>query len=608
MGYGDGTVTPLSRGSAGDVSAPSVLQQIQPTAQQIAEAIASVLDIEVTIVDDTLVRIAGTGDHRNTIGQPITGQSLYRSAISNCKEFVVTDVSTDQKCSTCSSHRFCKELATLCCPIVASSGVIGVIGLMAFSPERQRDILGKIDDLLPFIRRMADLIAAKAAENDRINQLLMLKNQLETVLNFIAEGIIAIDAAARITSINDAARKMLRVRESDVIGIPIADVFPGTPIPDVLPGKVGFANREVNVWQNGRHLHYFITARPMISEGRIPGVVASFRPVEWSAPAVMETAAGATFDTMIGGSPTMAAIKREARKAAETASTVLIIGESGTGKDILAQAIHMDSARRGKPFVAVNCAAIPEHLLESELFGYEEGSFTGARKGGKAGKFQSADGGTLFLDEIGDMPLALQAKMLRVLQEKVVEPVGSLRRIAVNVRIIAATNRDLADLMAAGKFRDDLYYRLNVFPLSLPPLRDRDGDVLELAAAFLEKYATAYGKPLQSLSPEARRILGRYSWPGNIRELENAIECAVIRSSGTVLTAENLPIRSGPARAVDLPEAPPPAPLPDCPERGAILEALDRFGTSVKGKQEAARHLGMGVATLYRKIKKYDLA
>lgn len=596
----------------------SLLQQIQVTTQQIAEAIAGVLDIEVTIVDDELVRIAGTGYHYQTIGTRIEGKSMYQSVLTSKKEYVMSDVHTDGECSTCERKAICRELAELCCPILIGAKVIGVIGLIAFSPERQQELRHKNQRLLTFIRQMAELIAAKAVEVDSLNRAVLLKNQLETVVNFISEGILAIDHTAKIISMNYSAEKMLGVKAKDFIGFYINEVFPGTPIPDVLRDGNEFSNREVSIWQRGRHHHYRVNAKPMLIDGVIHGVVASF----WSVGSKADQAAGAsmvgpkgTFDDIIGTSRVFQEIKNEAQKAAVTNSTVLIVGGSGTGKEMFAQAIHNASGRAERPFVAINCAAIPENLLESELFGYQEGSFTGARKGGKPGKFQLADGGTLFLDEVGDMPLLLQSKILRVLQEKTVEPVGGLRSYSIDVRVIAATNQPLEQLVKAGKFREDLYYRLNVFPLLLPPLNERPGDILELIQYFLVQYSRENGGAFKKLSPQARDALLRYSWPGNVRELENALECGMIRSSGEEIQENDLPQRllaSGDSLKRTCQEE-------DYAQQGAeiiktvtererIKAELARYGTTVAGKQQAAKSLGIGIATLYRKLRKYEIS
>ena len=307
------------------------------------------------------------------------------------------------------------------------------------------------------------------------------------------------------------------------------------------------------------------------------------------------------FETIVAEAPEMRAALRLATQVAATDATVLILGESGTGKELIARAIHEGSARRGGPFVKVDCAALPEGLLESELFGHEKGAFTDAAAE-KPGRFELAHGGTLFLDEVGELPQSLQAKLLRVLQERAFERVGGTRTISVDVRILAATNRDLAKALKGGQFREDLYYRLNVVPILVPPLRRRPEDILPLAAHFLQRFGARYGKVVPGLSPEAAALLRRYSWPGNVRELEHAIERAVILWERGVIGPEEL--------AVDLMAVASDG-LPD--QELMTLEELEReyirrVLRRVRGhKSRAARILGINRKTLLEKRKRYGL-
>lgn len=580
----------------------SQLASIQNTVQQIAEAISSVLEMEVTIVDENLVRMAGTGYYRENIGERILSvNSIYRQVLEQGSEYVTGDVKTSDACEACERHATCMELAHLCCPIFLGKEVIGVVGLIAFSQERQSELINKGEQLLAFIRKMAELIAAKVVEKNSLNRMVFLKNQMETVLNFVAEGIIAVDHMARVINLNFAAEKMLRVKASDIMGFPIREVFPGTPIEQVLRDGNSFSEREVKMWHQGRQHHYLINAKPMLIEGSVQGVVASFREVDFTVAGKTAIIAPMLFKDIIGSSSLIAQAREEAQKAAKGASTILITGESGTGKEVFAKAIHFESHRGLGPFIPLNCAAIPETLLESELFGYEEGSFTGAKKGGKQGKIQAAHGGTLFLDEIGDMPLALQAKLLRVLQEKTVERVGSLQPIPVDVRIIAATHRNLEEMVEKGTFREDLYYRLHVFPILLPPLRQRKEDIVPLAQYFLKQLGKNYHKLVTGFAPEVAACLREYEWPGNIRELENAIECAVVRMSGDTVMLTDLPPKLTACQQVAV------ATEQGNEERQAIAQALAAFGETVEGKAQAAASLGISIATLYRKIRKYKL-
>jgi transcriptional regulator with PAS, ATPase and Fis domain len=307
-----------------------------------------------------------------------------------------------------------------------------------------------------------------------------------------------------------------------------------------------------------------------------------------------------TIASFVGTSAAALAVKRQARRVAEIDSTVLLLGETGTGKEVLAQAIHAASARAAKPFVGVNIAAVPENLLEAEFFGVAPGAYTGADRKGREGKFKLADGGTLFLDEVGDMPLAMQSKLLRALQEQEVEPLGSNRVLSVDVRVLAATSRDLQAMVAAGSFRADLYYRLNVLPIRLPPLRDRAEDVEALAEVLLEDIARRSGMPLRHLSDDALTWLAQQPWPGNIRELRNVLEQVALMNDDLRLGAAHFQRAAAPAQAV----RPPPAPqsLPQAIaalEWQAIQEALAATGGN---KVAAAKRLGISRATLYEKL------
>lgn len=299
-------------------------------------------------------------------------------------------------------------------------------------------------------------------------------------------------------------------------------------------------------------------------------------------------------------------------RAGPSRATVLITGESGTGKELVARAIHAASGRRDKPFIGINCGAIPDALLESELFGYTGGAFTGASAKGRIGKFELAHKGVLFLDEISTMPLYLQVKLLRVLQERAFTRLGSNRLIEVDIRIIAATNEDLAGAVRQGRFREDLFYRLNVIPLQVPPLRDRHGDIELLSSHFLARYSARFNKPVPSLGPDMLAALSAYPWPGNVREFENVMEFMVnMAPPGGVLHPDMLPpsVRGALPSSAPSPSAPlPPGgiiPLRDL-ERNAILDAVRRCGDDTPGKKAAAAALGIGVATLYRKLKEYE--
>jgi PAS domain S-box-containing protein len=312
-----------------------------------------------------------------------------------------------------------------------------------------------------------------------------------------------------------------------------------------------------------------------------------------------------TFDCIIGDSDAITGLKQEAAKAAATHSSVLITGESGTGKELFAQAIHNAGPRKLHPFVKINCAAIPRDLLESELFGYDKGAFTGAGTKGKPGRFELAGKGTIFLDEIGDLPLEMQPKLLRVLEDKAFERIGGTRVIRSDFRVISATNRDLAKMMATNRFRRDLFYRLNVIPIHIPPLRERPEDILPLAKHMLKKIVKEAGRPAVKIEKTASRALVRYSWPGNARELSNVLERAMYASgSGTICTAD-LPFISASGRNVSgRPSEPSLKTARDAAQIAAIHKALAQTGYN---KARAAKLLGIHRTLLYKKMKKYNI-
>ena len=310
---------------------------------------------------------------------------------------------------------------------------------------------------------------------------------------------------------------------------------------------------------------------------------------------------------IVGNSPSILKAKRAAIQTADSDLAVLITGETGTGKDVFAHSIHLMSLRRDKPFVKVNCAAIPQELFESELFGYEAGAFTGASKRGKPGKFELADGGSIFLDEVGDLPMPVQAKLLRVLQEQEVERLGGTRSLKLDFRVIAATNRDIKDMLENGTFRRDLYYRLNVFQLNAPPLREIKEDIPGIAYHLLSKMSSKGRDFPTRISPEAMAKLVAYNWPGNVRELQNVVERAATVCKNSTLKEEHLPseISDGPVENVRFTSAP--SPLREAvakAEKRAIELALEFSGNS---RTEASRILGIHRTGLYQKMKRYGL-
>ena len=469
-------------------------------------------------------------------------------------------------------------------------------------------------------------------ENDRrspardvqaLDTSLVTQRNVEAILDAVGDGIFTIDERLRVMQFNRAAEEITGFSRDEALGMPCLEIFQ-----QILFGQeclvcramekqeyVRLVEREITR-KDGRRRLVLVTTTPMLdAEGRRTGVVVVFRDIQELRELTEQARGRAGFESLIGKNHRMQQIYHLIEQVADSAASVLIEGESGTGKELVARAIHRKSPRANKLFVAVSCAALAESLLESELFGHVKGAFTGAVTA-KVGRFELANGGTLFLDEIGDISPAIQVKLLRFLQEHTFERVGDSHPRTVDVRIIAATNRDLRHLIAEGKFRDDLYYRLKVIPISVPPLRERREDIPLVVAYFVERFRRETRKPITEVTPDAMSALLDYSWPGNVRELENAVEHAFVRCTGTEIAPAHLPpeIRGtrrlaqteGESRVQDEETSPGPAArtATELSERERIIQALNETGWN---RAEVARRLGLSRVTLWRKIRQYGI-
>ncbi|WP_066400892.1 sigma-54 interaction domain-containing protein [Neobacillus mesonae] len=449
---------------------------------------------------------------------------------------------------------------------------------------------------------------------------MLLTNEiLETIIDCAYEWIVVVDTDGQIVYINQNYCQFLEIEKGDALGRHVTEVIENSRMHIVArTGKEEIADLQ---YIKG---NYMIANRiPLFSNGRLFGALGTviFRDTkEWNRmnshiksllPKLQtylqdwneSSGAKYTLQDIKSVSTAMHELKQKVKSVASGDISVLIRGESGTGKELFAHSIHILSPRSHQPFIKVNCGAIPEHLLESELFGYEEGAFTGAKKGGKKGKFVLAHGGTIFLDEIGDMPLNMQVKLLRVLQEKEVESVGSLKPIPVDVRVIAATNRPLEKMIEEKRFREDLFYRIHVVPFKIPPLRERPEDIPYLTDYFLEKISRRAGKRVTTIDEEVRRVFDRYHWPGNLRELENVVEAAVHLTDGERITLSSLPesLMGDPKVLIgqlSLKE------ILEETEKRILERTLEQFHHD---KLEAAKALGISKSSMYEKIKKYRL-
>jgi len=439
------------------------------------------------------------------------------------------------------------------------------------------------------------------------------------ILDSLNDGVLITDENAYVKYVNPAYERIVGANGADIVGRRLQDVRQGSRLPEGLQS----GRPLLGIRRSVNEIEYIADINPIILSGRIIGAISivrditqleelgkklraySHRVTELKNKVKDIHQARFSFDDIVGESSEISKVKTMARRVAETDAPVMILGESGTGKERFAHAIHKASARAADPFVPVNCAALPDHLLLSELFGYEEGAFTGASKGGKLGLFEVANGGTLFLDEIGDMGVALQSKLLRVIESGEFLRIGGTTPIAVDVRIISATNKDLEKLMKENKFREALYYRLNVVSLRIPPLRDHLSDVPARGDYYLA-ILNAKAKKRVTIAPEAVALLTQYSYPGNIRELINILGFAATTCEGDEIGPDDLPI-IGKLRSLPFPQTNTLSGTVKKSERNSIVEALAYHGTTVAGKRDAAKALGISLATLYNKIKQYNI-
>ncbi|ELK5969922.1 sigma-54-dependent transcriptional regulator [Escherichia coli] len=582
----------------------SVLMQIQPTIQRFARMLASVLQLEVEIVDENLCRVAGTGAYGKFLGRQLSGNSrLLRHVLETKTEKVVTQSRFDPLCEGCDSKENCREKAFLGTPVILQDRCVGVISLIAVTHEQQEHISDNLREFSDYVRHISTIFVSKLLEDqgprDNISKI------FATMIDNMDQGVLVVDDENRVQFVNQTALKTLGVVQNNIIGKPIR-FRPLTFESNFTHGHM----QHIVSWDDKSEL---IIGQLHNIQGRQLFLMAFHQ--SHTSFSVANAPDEPHIEQLVGECRVMRQLKRLISRIAPSPSSVMVVGESGTGKEVVARAIHKLSGRRNKPFIAINCAAIPEQLLESELFGYVKGAFTGASANGKTGLIQAANTGTLFLDEIGDMPLMLQAKLLRAIEAREILPIGASSPIQVDIRIISATNQNLAQFIAEGKFREDLFYRLNVIPITLPPLRERQEDIELLVHYFLHLHTRRLGSVYPGIAPDVVEILRKHRWPGNLRELSNLMEYLVnVVPSGEVIDSTLLPpnlLNNGTTEQSDVTEVSEAhLSLDDAGgtaleemEKQMIREALSRHNS----KKQVADELGIGIATLYRKIKKYEL-
>ena len=575
------------------------------TAQGISDAISAVLDVDVTIADNNLIRVAATGKYKDTIGQRLPkGCSFERIALSKKPKFIKNPNS--EECGECRSKGSCFEKATLGYPILDGNKLIGVIGLIAFESNQKQELFDKYDSLLDFLSNLSDLLVTSIKEKAYIKKLKVQDELINLTIDNLDSGIIYTDIDNKILFLNSVTVDKIKLAQGKIIGKDMADYLPLSVV-NIRPN----IRKEVKLDINGHKESFIFSRIPILVENNITGnlyTIHDSSKIIHDAYNIMNVNLNIDFNSIIGESKEINEVKELAKNVARSKSTIMLRGESGTGKELFARAIHNESPRSNEPFIAINCASIPENLLESELFGYEEGAFTGASKSGKIGKFELANNGTLFLDEIGDLPLHLQPKLLRVLQEESFTKLGGKDLISVNFRLITATNQNLEEMVEKGQYRDDLYYRLSVIPIEIPPLKDRGEDINILSKYGLQKYMQKLNKSNIVFSDEVKDIFRSYSWPGNIRELENCIEYLVNTIKGNVIMKSDLPknlqnFGANDNRRIN-------ASLKDIMddyENKVIKGLIKEYGATAEAKVKISEILDINLATLYRKLNKYNL-
>ncbi len=576
----------------------SILLEIQDTVKAYAGIMSRVAQVEVEVVDENLFRIAGTGIFADHVNEDMSVEGyVYRHVLRTGSLEIIYEPGKEPLCQSCPRRNVCREEIEISMPIRFGTRNIGLIGS---TPNQKARILKEEAMYLELLAQIADFISAKASEMAETKRRKSLLETLNSVINHVEKGILIFGKNEIVAAANPAAEKQLSTRQLEGKTVSV------TPTGDSLNHQ-----NEYRIQIDGREYlvmgHHYDLDRDPERYARLL-LFESTRAIRERYYEITSTVPLEGVFNMIGSSPQTRSLQEEIRKVAKSTSTVLITGESGSGKEIVASAIWKASDRKDHRFIAINCGAIPEPLLESELFGYVKGAFTGADPNGRMGKFELANKGVIFLDEIGDMPLYLQVKLLRVLQERKIIRIGSNQVIPIDVRIIAATNKNLQEMIEKKQFREDLYYRLNVIPLKVAPLRERTEDIKDLVLHFAGRYAGLFGKKLQSITEDTMEALCRYPWYGNVRELENSVEFMInMMEEEGILNRQTLPdnilgtVRETKNVSVPAPPAQQIRPLKDLEEQ-EIRRALELFGSGTEGKRQAAKALGISLATLYRKL------
>ena len=556
-----------------------------------SEIISKVINIDVEIMDSSFIRIAGTGNLKEKVGLNMKDEShIYHHVLKNKKTTIILEPREEKHCFYCQKKELCKEELEISTPIIYQEEVIGVIGLICFEKNKKYDFIEKKDLYIEFLEQISKFISYKVYVYFSNLQLKRDNEILSNIINRVQDIIILTNRKNQIELINKKGKSILGdiTNKEKLILKTSSNFLNQKEFSFLYSGKEITAIGDIFTFslENSKELTKTLFVFKEISEFK--NYLLSFH---------------GNSSIILLESPQMQNIYSQVSKVAKNNTSVLITGESGTGKEIIAKQIHDLSSYSDGAFIIVNCSAIPESLLESELFGYTKGAFIGADPKGKIGFFEKANNGTIFLDEIGEMPLQIQVKILRVLQDKKITPIGSRTEKQINVRIITATNKNLEEEVKKGNFRQDLFYRLSVFPIDIPPLRERKKDIKILVEFFIKKYYISFQKEQKEISAEVYQHFLEYSWPGNIRELKNTIEYCMnmVEEDEKTIDLKHLP-----PKFLENKEKTNQIKTLNELEKEAILNLIKIYGNSSESKKIIAKLLGIGIATLYRKLKFYN--
>ncbi len=564
------------------------LEEIRLSLEHIVNTIATALKAEIAIFDNDARLFCCTPTYLKKKGKAVHAPSIKE--VLDMGSVVVNRPGEMPSCIGCRFKDNCPSTVEILSCIRMQGVTLGVVAITSFTKEGHNRISNNIaiyqDSIAEISYLIGEMVLNKTGNTISAN----VEKLIEGIMSMSQSPMLLCDSNGVIAGFNQHAVQMLSFCKLSVGSL--INVLPEDLVKKVLKGASFHERDFVFTGYRGKLSNKIIRV-----DNRVIGIVIKISNIAY------EDSRPESIGRIIGSTPETLKLHSMIKKLSHSPTPVLITGETGTGKELVARSIHEQGDRSAYPFVAINCAGIPETLFESELFGYEEGSFTGAKKGGKIGKMEMAQGGTLFLDELSDMPLSVQPKLLRVLQEFELERVGSTEKIPLNIRIIAATNGNLPKLIEEGKFREDLFYRIAVINLELPPLRQRKSDIIPIARNYLNRLKQRINTPAMEFSPDVVRLFEEYRWKGNIRELQNVVEYAANMAETTVIDLRDLPPKLLAEVSLKNDDTPQEEKKPDS-EAAKIRELLDKYGSTLEGKKRIAEALGISLRTLYRRLDK----